>query len=254
MVWKRGLIMLRLFRKKLVWIPLILLVLLGLLALLVFQGVLPLNRPSKADYPIRGVDVSSYQGEIDWPLLASQGIQFAYIKATEGSSFVDAQYENNMENALKTDLKVGAYHFFSYDSSGATQGAHFIKTVTQEEGMLPPVIDVEFYGDKERNLPDAASAKQKLSAMVGLLTAHYQTPPVLYATEKSYRLYIARDFPDCEIWIRNVVTEPTLSDGRSWTFWQYSNRIRLDGYNGEESFIDMNIFQGSASDFAAFCS
>ena len=53
---------------------------------LVWNGIIQLNHPSQESYPVRGVDVSSYQGEIDWQVLSRQGIQFAFIKATEGSS------------------------------------------------------------------------------------------------------------------------------------------------------------------------
>lgn len=59
--------------------------------------------------------------------------------------------------ALQTGLRVGAYHFFSYDSSGATQADNFIATVSKITNMLPPVVDVEFYGDKHRNLPDSSA-------------------------------------------------------------------------------------------------
>ena len=73
-----------------------------------------------------------------------------FIKATEGSSFVDEHFAYNYAEARKTDLAVGAYHFFSYDSPGAAQAENFINTVAPHAGMLPPVIDVEFYGDKEK--------------------------------------------------------------------------------------------------------
>ena len=87
------------------------------LVLLLWNGVLRLD-PSAERYPVRGVDVSSYQGEIDWPALSQQGLDFAFIKATEGSSDVDARFARNWEQAQKTDQRIGAYHFFSFDSAG----------------------------------------------------------------------------------------------------------------------------------------
>lgn len=224
-----------------------------LAASLFFFGVFQLNRPSADKYPIRGVDVSSYQGIIDWQTLSAQKIDFAFIKATEGSSYTDEFFADNYKNALQTDLQVGAYHFFSYDSSGKTQAENFISAVEPVDGMLPPVIDVEFYGDKARNLPDRTEVVRELTDMVRILTEHYRQTPIIYATEKSYRLYIAEQFPDCDIWIRNVISKPTLSDGREWTFWQYTDRMKLEGYNGKERFIDMNVFYGGAEAFAAYC-
>lgn len=228
----------------------LLLAALGIAAFLVYTGRIPLNRPSPSRYPVRGVDVSSYQGEIDWPALASQNIRFAFIKATEGSSFTDGRFAYNWEEAPKAGLRVGAYHFFSYDSPGETQAAHFIETVPAIDGMLPPVVDVEFYGDKEKNPPPAEEVRASLSAMLNALKKHYGMKPILYATRKSYELYIQGAFEENDIWIRSVITEPSID--RPWTFWQYSNRTVLDGYRGKERYIDMNVFQGTEEEFARY--
>ena len=94
------------------------LILAGTAALLIYHGVILLNSPSETEYPVRGVDVSSYQGEIDWGVLSAQDLDFAFIKATEGSSMVDHGFASNFSEAQKCDISVGAYHFFSYDSPG----------------------------------------------------------------------------------------------------------------------------------------
>ena len=165
---------------------------------------------------------------------------------------MDPCFAENYAGAAQTGLRVGAYHFFSYDSSGDTQADNFIAAVQPLENMLPPVIDVEFYGDKEKNPPHKEVVVRNLSAMIRRLEEHYGMTPILYATEKSYRLFLAEDFEECDIWIRNVLGRPTLSDGREWTFWQYANRGRLSGYSGRERYIDLNVFQGSAEEFAAY--
>jgi len=225
-------------------------VILGIL--LIFNGMILLNNPTEMDYPVRGVDVSAYQGTIDWQILASQNIDFAFIKATEGSSFVDQQFTYNLISARQTNLRVGAYHFFSYDSSGITQAENFIETVPIFDGMLPPVIDLEFYGDKEKNPPSRNEVHKNLNQFISDVEAHYGMKPVFYATEKSYQLYLANAYEEYDIWIRNVLTSPTLSDGRNWTFWQYTNRAVLPGYQGKERFIDVNVFYGSKNEFAAY--
>ena len=230
-------------------IALLLFVIFTSVFLLVWNGVILLNGAAAERYEIRGVDVSSYQGEIDWDVLSSQNISFVFIKATEGSSFVDKNFDANFSGAQKTELAVGAYHFFSYDSSGQTQAENFIKTVTPFDGMLPPVIDLEFYGEKETNPPDRASVEQQLKTMLAVLETHYGQKPILYATEKSYELYLSNDYREYDIWIRNVITNPKMSDGRAWMFWQYSNRGRINGYNGEEEYIDLNVFNGSAEEY-----
>ncbi len=217
--------------------------------LLFWNGVILFNNPSDKKYPVRGVDVSHYQGDIDWDVLSSQDISFAFIKATEGSRYVDDRFACNLENARKTDLAVGAYHFFSYDSPGETQAENFISTVEPFDGMLPPVIDLEFYGDKYKNPPDKSEVKPNLDALISALEKHYGLKPIIYVTEKSYELYISGGYEQYDIWIRNVVTKPKLSDSREWTFWQYTNRDTLKGYSGEEKYIDVNVFSGSEDEF-----
>ena len=214
---------------------------------LLYTGVLQLNHPSRERYPVRGVDVSSYQGEVDWPLLASQDIQFAFIKATEGSSLQDPCFDANWEAAAESGLRVGAYHFFSFDSPGNTQAELFIRTVKPVEHMLPPVVDVEFYGDKAKNPPEAKEVEEQLTVLLNALEAQYGVKPILYVTSDSYARYIKGRFDAYDLWIRSVYTSP----GREpdWAFWQYSNRMVLDGYQGEERFIDMNVFKGTQAEF-----
>ena len=232
------------------WIAAAALALLGAgLICLVLSGTILLNHPDRARYPARGVDVSHWQGEIDWDAIAAQEIDFAFIKATEGSSFVDTRFAGNWAQAQQTGLRIGAYHFFSFDSPGQTQAENFIANVDTCPGMLPPVIDVEFYGDKEKNPPDAATVQAQLDKMVAALQEHYGVWPIIYATQSAYEMYIEGAYPDCDIWIRSVIGPPKME---GWTFWQYADREVLDGYSGEERFIDMNVFCGSAAEFEAY--
>ena len=214
----------------------------------IYRGYLLFNNPSPEKYPVTGVDLSHYQGEVDWERLSQEPITFAYIKATEGSSHVDSRFAQNWEGAGETGLLAGAYHFFSFDSPGETQAVNFITQVPAREGMLPPVVDVEYYGDKKENRPDGEAVREQLQIMLELLTDHYQMPPVLYCTEEMWTDYLDGSFEDYPLWIRNVFTKPKISD--PWTFWQYTNRGRLDGYAGDEEFIDLNVFYGDEEQWA----
>lgn len=217
--------------------------------LLLYNGIILLNNPSEKQYPVRGVDVSAYQGDIDWEVLSSQNIDFAFIKATEGSSFVDKKFAYNFSEAQKQSIAVGAYHFFSFDSQGETQAENFIKNVVPFDGMLPPVIDFEFYGDKSDNPPSKESVTKELNDLISALESYYGLSPIIYATSATYKMYLETDFSKYDIWIRDIISEPELSDGRDWTFWQYTNRDRLDGYKGPEKYIDMNVFNGTKEKF-----
>ena len=118
------------------------------IGILVLQKKIKITPVFAGRFEIRGVDVSHYQGTIDWPILAGQDLDFAYIKATEGSGHVDECFADNWQEAGTTDLYIGAYHFFSFESEGAKQAQFYIDMVGSLHGKLAPVVDVEFYGDK----------------------------------------------------------------------------------------------------------
>jgi Lyzozyme M1 (1,4-beta-N-acetylmuramidase) len=224
----------------------------GIVGFLLYNGLIWFNNPSVRVYPVRGVDISSYQGNIDWPVLSKQGVDFAFIKATEGSSSQDKQFQYNWVNANQAKLKVGAYHFFSFDSSGTTQADNFIHIVPKQAKSLPPVVDIELYGEKGKKPPDKAKTNEALDELLDKLETYYGKKPIIYATEKSYDLYIKGGYADYPIWIRDVFRSPLLLDQREWTFWQYSDHQVLKGYKGKEKYIDMNVYRGTKAEFEAF--
>lgn len=232
----------------------IIVVLVGILiitGILIYNGYIIPTKLEAEKYEIRGVDVSEYQGDIDWKTLSSQYIDFAFIKATEGSSYKDPYFTKNYEQLNKTNLLLGAYHFFSFDSSGEEQAENYIETVgtVEEDKIILPIVDFEFYGDKEKNLPNKEDAQRKLQELLNKMEEKYKIKPLIYATKKTYDIYLKDNFTDYDIWIRNILTEPSLEENRKWTFWQYTGRARLKGYNGKEKFIDLNVFNGSKEDF-----
>jgi len=223
---------------------------LGVVAVLLATGVVWPGRIFAAGYPVRGVDISSYQGDVDWAVLSAQDIDFAYIKATEGSSSVDSQFLHNWDGAVQTDLLIGAYHFVSFDSSGEAQAAHIIDTVP-DGATLPIALDLEYYGDYFQHPPARAQVDGVLVPLLEKLEEHYGAPPVIYATPEAYDRYLSGGYAEYPIWIRSIVLPPHLDDDREWTLWQYSNRDRLDGYDGVEHYFDMNVFNGTREQLAA---
>ena len=244
------------FRTKLLLIATgaaILAVIVGIaLFLLFWNGILLFNGFAATKYEVHGVDLSHYPGEVNWQVLAKEDIDFAFLKATEGSDYVDANFAENLTGALHTDLRVGAYHFFSFSSAGATQAENFIAHVPTDADLLPPVVDLELYGSFLENPLRRDKVQAELNTLLAKLESAYGKKPILYVTETSYDLYIAGDYSDYDIWFREVITRPKLSDDRAWTFWQYSNRGRLKGYEGEERYIDLNVFYGTREEFEQY--
>ncbi|WP_455529642.1 GH25 family lysozyme [Ruminococcus sp.] len=199
-----------------------------------------------AKYPVFGVDVSNYQGDIDWNELEAQNVSFAFIKATEGSGHTDESVRRNLDRAASTNIKVSAYHFFSFDSAGETQADNFISAVDRSEIDMPPVIDIEYYADKRRNKPSREETENILSPLLKRLEEYYGVKPMIYTTLPVYYRYIRGSFADYPLWIRCVNCEPDLID---WKFWQYSDKGTLTGYIGDEEHIDLNVYNGSFEDF-----
>lgn len=211
-----------------------------------------INLLSAPGYELQGIDVSHYQGTIDWARIEEQDIDFAFIKATEGSNYVDEYFYDNWRAAEQTELYVGAYHFFSFDSDARTQAALFIETVGDLSYKITPVIDIEFYGDKWANPPEKKYVIEQLNEMLSILEEYYKIRPVIYTTYNVYYQYIKGGFKEYPLWIRNVYFPPDWNMKGDWTFWQYTDTAVMDGYMGEEKYIDRNVFYGTEEEFQKF--
>lgn len=221
------------------------------ISLAVRVNLLPDTPKDGLNYTVRGIDVSSYQGKIHWPTLSSQRISFAFIKATEGSSHKDPNFDHNWKEAQKTHLRIGAYHFMSFETPGKTQAKNFISTVGKTGGDLPPVVDVELYGGFIAKNPSAEQVHEILAPLLKDLKDEYGKDPIIYTTRHLYEKYISGNY-DNDIWIADPALTPQLPDGRDWVFCQYSFEGVLKGYDGEVPHIDLNVFNGSKVDFVRY--
>ncbi|MBC3888364.1 hypothetical protein GH810_08580 [Acetobacterium paludosum] len=222
-----------------------------LIACLIYGCTNLYNNDNGKNHYVRGVDLSAYQGVIDWKTLAEQNIDFAYIKATEGNDYVDTQFKTNWEASQKTDLKVGAYHFLDYDTTGKDQANNFIANVPASKDNLPPVVDLELYGQYDENPLPKEQAKVILNEFLKALEDHYGVKPIIYTSQRVFNLYIGTDYTDYKIWIVDLDNSwpKTLPNGGSFTFWQYTQRGILDGYDGNETFIDFDLYKGTYAEF-----
>ncbi|WP_286345286.1 GH25 family lysozyme [Frondihabitans sucicola] len=219
------------------------------LVALTVNGTLWPNRWFAHRYPVRGIDVSAYQGRIDWPLVARQEVSFAYIKATEGSSYTDARFARNWKSVHETGITAGAYHFLSLDSPAAQQADHLFDTVALRPGDLPIAIDVECYGRYCAHPPPVAKVRKMVRELVVAVAAHYGTAPVLYATAGWNKRYLQAAFPRNPLWIRSILSPPFLTASGRWTLWQWSDRegVHLDGHGTAR--VDADVFGGDVSEF-----
>ncbi len=206
-------------------------------------GVWRFNYPATAEFPVRGIDVSHHQGQIDWQTVRDSGVQFAYIKATEGADYRDPQFSQNWRDAQNSGIARGAYHYFTFGTPGREQAANFIAAVPRDENALPPVVDFEFAGNSQR--PPRAELLASLKAFLGAVADYYGQRPVLYVTKESFAEYLEGEDMANPIWIRDIFREPGPVDGRLWVIWQYAANVRVPGIKGP---VDQNALRGTIPD------
>ena len=221
-------------------------------ALIIATTILIITSPKEIikNYEVKGIDVSNYQGEVEWNIIAKEDIKFAFIKATEGENYVDSYFSKNYQEAKNTGLVLGAYHFFDAEADGEKQADNFINTVGElsENEFLLPIVDVEFYNKQN---PEPDTIRKELTKFLSKVEKKYKISPIIYVTQKSYKKYIAENFHEYDIWVRNVWTKPKIENDK-WTFWQYTDKAKLQGYQGKEKYIDLNVYNGTKDQFKGY--
>lgn len=193
-------------------------------------------RPSERVYPRQGIDVSRHQGLIDWPTVAGQGVDFAYIKASEGGDLKDWRFDENWAGAGRAGIARGAYHFFTLCTPGDVQAKNFIAAVPIDAAALPPAVDLEFGGNcAARPTPEALITE--LMVFIHFVEERYGQPVTLYLTREFDAGYKVSAHVPRKLWLRSLVWEPGWG-ARPWSMWQASSFRRVPGIKGR---VDWNV-------------
>lgn len=200
-------------------------------------------------YSIQGIDISHYQGEIDWPKLRRANIEgnpvrFIIIKATEGTTILDENFNENFYQAKEYGFIRGAYHFFVPSVSAEAQAKYFLKQVHLEDGDFPPVLDIEHIG----KLTDKEIKKAALN-WLHIVEKRYNIKPIIYTNYK-FKLRYLNDsaFNTYPYWIAHYYVDKIEYKGQ-WKLWQHTDCGRLDGIKGP---VDFDIYNGSMYDLMKF--
>ena len=194
--------------------------------------------PRLSRYPIRGLDVSHHQGDIDWPRVKESGLTFAFIKATEGADFRDTRFVENWARANAAGLVTGAYHFFTFCASGESQAKHFLGVVAQLEHALPLGVDVEFTGNC-KSWESILGIQSELRTFVERVEAARGEKLLLYTVFDQFEELVPKELYAHTLWIRSSWGEPKLS--LPWLFWQFSDSGEVPGIRGP---VDLDVFSG----------
>ncbi|WP_423146616.1 glycoside hydrolase family 25 protein [Rubrolithibacter danxiaensis] len=206
-----------------------------------------LNIPIPSKYSIHGIDVSSYQGKIDWKKVKEMRedelyIKFAFIKATEGLVHVDPYFQRNWREAPKAGIVCGAYHYFKPGKNGKWQAKFFLQNVKPEKGDLPLVVDIE---ELKRVSPERM--RKELSSFLNYIENKTAIKPIIYTNITFYKDYLQGHFDDHILWIAHYYKPELKTDKRTrWRFWQHSDMATIAGIN---HVVDMNVFNGDSVEF-----
>ncbi len=176
-----------------------------------------------------GIDVSHYQGRIDWSrVAATESISYVYLKATEGATYVDDTYRRNLAEVRRVGLSVGSYHFYRPNVAPHVQFDNIRKNIKIEEQDLVPIIDIEV-----RGRVSAEKFIRDLKKLVHLVEKHYGKKPLLYSYQNFYNRHLCGEFPGYQWMIAKYQDErPVLNDGHNYIMWQYTAEGSIDGVGG----------------------
>ncbi len=195
-------------------------------------------RPNTKTYPVLGVRISQTDGTQDYTKLQKVGVQFVYLKATEGASYFDDNFATNYSQAQGSDMRVGVYHYFSFTSTPTRQAAAFFKNVGNDIGDLPIGVEVSAY----TTVPSTAKLTKKLTAFVSALRIHYDAKVMLIGTQEMLAK-VKTVSPDAP---RMVISSSTRA-GKKGTFWQYATAAKIPG--GDGSTYRTVVFTNTQSSF-----
>lgn len=192
---------------------------------------------------LSGLDVSHYQGKIDWAKAAAQGVTFAYAKATQGVQTVDPQFENNAKSAPASGIVFGAYHFFEPSEDPIKQANHFLSVHPALADGLPPVVDVEIPPVKGQQLGP------EVLKFIEHVYKNTACKPIVYSSRSFWQQYLSDDLGKQTLWLAEYTTAKAPPYGApSWLFWQHSSRGRVDGISGV---VDLDVFAGDQAALSA---
>lgn len=197
-----------------------------------------------SSYPVHGIDVSRWQGDIDWPTARAAGVNFAFIKATEGGDVVDPKFAAHRRGAQAAGVPWGAYHYFYFCRPAEQQARWFIRHVPRGAD-LPHVLDME-WNHRSRTCPlrpDGAKVRAEARKFLDILERHYGRRPIIYTTVDFYRETGIGQLRGTEFWLRSVAGHPRqVYPGAYWTFWQYTGTGLVPGIKGK---VDINVFRSA---------
>jgi lysozyme len=195
---------------------------------------------------LAGIDVSQWQGSVDWKSVQQAGVVFAFARATYGRSEVDSSFDENWQAMKEAGIMRGAYHFFLAADDAAEQAEFFIRTVgSLDADDLPPVIDVEAGSGVSSNLAES------VQTWLNTVAQGLGRPPIIYTAPSYWNANLTGGFGKYPLWVAEygVSTPRAVNGWNDWTFWQHSSTGAVNGISGA---VDLDYFNGTSQALSAF--
>lgn len=195
---------------------------------------------------IHGIDVSHHQKEINWEAVADMQIDtikldFAFIKCTEGTDFLDKNYYENWEKISQTRLKRGVYHFFNPLTDPTQQALFFLSHAELQKGDFAPVLDIELNGglSKEELL-------DRCMKWIKIVEKKFNTPPIIYTYLNFYEKYfVGTPVEKYPLWVAHYYEPEKPRTAKPWVLWQHNDAGRVNGISRK---VDFNVLNAGSFD------
>ena len=183
----------------------------------------------------QGIDISKYQGTINWAKVAKdKNVKFIYVRATEGTSIRDPRYKANIDSARKHKIYVGSYHVYSSKTTAYKQFANFKSMVSKKKQDLIPVLDIEGYHSGSLNM-------ERVDKLLELMEKEYGVKPMIYTSEKVFfEHFNIKKYNKYQIFVAKYKGTPSIR----YTLWQHSRTGRISGIKGD---VDLDKFHKNHS-------
>ena len=200
----------------------------------------PMPKDCPVADPSQGIDVSYYQGDITWPRVKRAGIEFAFIRAADGTDLIDPMFQANWGGAGNAGIPRGAYQYFRADQDPVKQADVLIGLLrTHGAGELPPVIDVE----DTAGLP-LQTVAENARAWIERVRKELKVEPIVYTNPGMWITRGAPEIASQTLWVAHYTTTcPSIpSPWKLWRIWQYTDNGRVDGIDGV---VDLDVLDGA---------
>jgi lysozyme len=204
-----------------------------------------------------GIDVSHHNGAIDWSAVSKDQVGFVFCKASQGSTFKDPNFKNNIAALKAAGFTFGGYHFFTFQgASPEDQVNNFLDGTIDysQPGTLPPVLDVEWQQGDAANAyitNNKQACIDSIKAWIQLVQERTGRVPMIYTNTNFWHEYLG-DVPElaaCPLWIASYNAGPPAlpTAWNEYTFWQFTEQGSVTGISGQ---VDKSRFNGTATGLA----